>query len=391
MKVAIDALPLLGRGGVSRHLMDLLPALLEQGGDHRYHLYARVFRKARWRSYRRARAAFRNEAFVWHRVLVPDRILELAWTHHDVVLPGTRRLLRGMDVFLDTTGLVPAGLRCPVVSVIHDLVPLRFPQWFPRQQLVSQRLEKQILRSSLILTVSESARRDLEDILSVAPDRVRVVRHGIHPRFRPATSDGPATLDGPEPVVRAPEVPRPYFLHVGGSGPVKNLETLLEGFHRYRRDFPRGPGLVLGGDLRWAPELPRELERLALSRDVRLLGFVEDEELVRLYRGAVAVVVASRYESFGFPALEAMACGVPVVATRVGALPELLGDDALYFEPDRPSALAERLARLASDGALRDELARRGAARASAFTWARAARETLAVLAEASRAPGTKP
>lgn len=380
MEIAIDALPLLGRGGISRHLVDLLPALLEQASHHRYHLYARVFRRERWRRYRTAALALRHPASCWHPVFVPDRLLELAWTHHDFVLPGTRRLLKKVDVFLDTTGLVPAGSPCPVVSLVHDLVPLRFPQWFgSRNPLLRSRLQKQIRRSLLIIAVSESTRRDLEEILNVPAEKVRVVHHGIHPRFRRAS---PESIDA---TLRAREVSRPYLLYVGGSGPIKNLDTLLEGFHRFQGISDKGPTLLVGGDLKWAPDLPSELERLGLGGKVRLLGFLGDEELVPLYSGAMAVVVPSRYESFGFPALEAMACETPVVSARAGALPELLGDDALYFDPDRPNELAELLARIESDERLRCELGHRGAARASEFTWARAARETLDVLAEATR------
>ncbi len=385
MEIGIDALPLMGRGGISRHLIDLLPALLDQGGGHRFHLFARVFRRARRRRYLAATRAFHHSAaLTWHTVFVPDRLLEFAWSRHDIVLPGTRRYLKGMDVFLDTTGLVPAGSPRPVVSVVHDLVPLRFPQWYHDHALVRRRLEKQIRRSSLIIAVSESTGRDLQHILKVPAENIRVVHHGIDARFR---RESPERI---EAVLRTRDLSRPYFLYVGGSGPIKNLDTLLEGFRRFRQSSKDGSALLLGGDLRWAPDLPRDLERLGLGGDVRSEGFIGDEELLALYSGATAVVVPSRHESFGFPALEAMACGTPVVATRVGALPELLGDDALYFDPDRPNELAEILSQISTDEKLRLDLGRRGVARASTFTWARAARETLDVLAEASREAGPR-
>lgn len=382
MEVGIDALPLMGRGGVSRHLTELLSALVAHDAGHRYHLFARVFRPAQRRRYREAARAFAGPRLVWHRVFLPDRLLELAWTRRDVVLPGTARCLRGLDVFFATTGLAPAGVPCPIVGVVHDLVPLRFPQWFGAEvRTVRARLERLVARARLLLAVSEATRRELTELLGVPVERIRVVHHGIHPRFTAPAPERVAAL------LRARGIESPYFLHVGGLGPVKNIGTLLEAVRIARERISTPHALVLAGDPRWAGGLPADIERLGLGGAVRLLGFMDDETLPCLYAGATAVVLPSWWEGFGFPALEAMACGAPVLAARVGALPEVLGDAALFFAPDRPRELAEHLMRLGADAGLRRELAARGRARAPRFTWERAAAETLAVLEEAAAQP----
>jgi glycosyltransferase involved in cell wall biosynthesis len=130
------------------------------------------------------------------------------------------------------------------------------------------------------------------------------------------------------------------------------------------------------------------VERLGLSGAVRFLGFVEDQELLALYAGATALILPSWFESFGFPALEAMACGTPVLAARVGALPDLLGDAAIFFAPDAPWQMAEHMTRVSSDEDLRRDLGARGRQRAAGFTWERAATETLEVLREAGSSDG---
>ena len=377
--IGIDALPLMGRGGISRHLQDLLPALVSQGEHCRYHLFARMFRPAQWKRYRRVAAQFMGPNLYWHRVFLPDRLLECAWTHHDVALPGTGLYMRDLDVFLATSGLAPAHTPCPIVGVVHDLIPLRFPQWFPADlALIRARLEKLVQRSCRIIAVSESTRHDLQKMLGVPGEKIRVVHHGIHPRFRPPPPERSQT------VLAVQGITGPFFLHVGGLGPMKNVRGLLEAFRVFQQHFEASSTLVLLGDLRWAGTLPSEVKRLGLTDRVRFLGFVEDDVLPVLYAGAMALVLPSWYEGFGFPALEAMACGTPVLAAQAGSLPDLLGDAALFFPPEAPVQLAELMIRMAADKELHRELRTRGRARAARFTWERAATETLAVLQDAA-------
>lgn len=379
MEVGIDALPLIGRGGISRHLQDLLPALAAQGPGDQYHLYARVFRAEPRRRYREVAHTYTATNLCWHSIPIPDRVLEFAWTRHDFTVPGTHRYLHRLDVFLATGGLAPAGAPCPIVGVVHDLVPLRFPNWFSAEaRTIRLRLERLVARSSLLIAVSESTRRDLRELLGVvAEKKVRVVHHGIHSRFAPPPPERIRTVLG------ARGITGPFFLYVGTLGPVKNVGTLLTSFRAFRERTRAPHALLLASDLRWAGTLPSDADKLGLGEAVYFLGFVQDEELPALYAGATALVLPSWHESFGFPALEAMACGTPVLASAVGALPDVLGDAPIFFPPDAPLELAEQMARVASDERLRKDLRARGRARAATFTWERTAEQTLEVLREA--------
>jgi glycosyltransferase involved in cell wall biosynthesis len=262
---------------------------------------------------------------------------------------------------------------------VHDLVPLRFPHWFKRDlSIIRARVERLVQRSELLIAVSESTRQDLVKFLGVEPEKVRVVHHGLSARFAPPDRDRMQKVLGER------RIGAPYFLFVGGFGPVKNVDGLLEAFCEFRRRTGAPHHLLMAGDRYWAEGLSEAIDRLGLAGAVRLLDFVGDDVLPALYAGSTALVLPSWFESFGFPALEAMACGAPVIAARVGALPDVLGDAALYFIPSVPGELSEQMIRLSRDESLRRDLQTRARARAAVFTWERAARQTLAVLQEAA-------
>jgi glycosyltransferase involved in cell wall biosynthesis len=179
-------------------------------------------------------------------------------------------------------------------------------------------------------------------------------------------------------------IPGPYLLHVGSLQPRKNLTRLLEAFDQIKNTA--GPlTLVLAGQRGW--EYHRFVERIrqmGLSGRVILPGYVPDEDLAALYSGALVYVFPSLHEGFGFPVLEAMACGAPVVCANTSSLPELVGDAALTVAPSDVYGLSEALLRLLNDRSLRQDLIKRGFERAAMFTWEACARHTLEVLVEAA-------
>jgi glycosyltransferase involved in cell wall biosynthesis len=233
----------------------------------------------------------------------------------------------------------------------------------------------------VILAVSEATRRDLVARVGAAPSRVRVVPNGVGAAFRPAGPPGP-----PGAGLAGLGVAPPYFLFVGNPLPHKNLPGLLDAF----QGLPPASGrLVLAG----VPPARRAAVDAAcaargLGGRVTVLAPVPEAALVALYQGAQALVCPSLWEGFGLPALEAMACGTPVVAADRGALPEVVGDAGLLVDPARVDALREAMYTLAGQESCRAALRIRGLARARAFSWRRAAEGTLAAYAEAAAGPG---
>jgi glycosyltransferase involved in cell wall biosynthesis len=271
-----------------------------------------------------------------------------------------------------------------VIVTVHDTLPLAhpalvFPTWKGR---VSWTLKERaaVRWADRIVTVSEAARRDLIAWHGLPSTKVRLVTEGTDPSLQPLTpgSESRAVLarHGIGPGQR-------YILYLGGLSPHKNLLRLLEAFAAIVQSGSAGDlKLVLAGDLgdvfySHVAELRAAVAHWSLDSRVVFPGFIPDDDLVFLYNGATALVQPSLLEGFGLPPVEAMACGVPVLYSRAGSLPEVVGDAGLDFDPTDTRAMADALRRLLADPALRDELSQRALRRARRFTWTATARALL--------------
>ncbi|MBX5470205.1 MAG: glycosyltransferase family 4 protein [Thermoleophilaceae bacterium] len=288
-----------------------------------------------------------------------------AW--EQVVLPLRAR---GSKLVYCPANLAPAADRRAVV-VVHDLAPLRHPEWYGRAYAAWQRALLPVIarRARHLVAVSEFGRRELVELLGIDPARVTVIPDGVGERFRPGA---------PKPT--ALELPRPYVLAVGTRIARKNLAALDAAARMLRA---RGIDLVAAG-------AGRAYMRAEREPPARPLGYVAERDLPGLYANAEALVMPSVYEGFGLPCLEAMAAGTPVVAADRAALPETTGGAALLADPEDPEAFAAALERLLDDAELRDRLTSAGLARARELTWDRAARATDELLGRllAEDAPG---
>lgn len=281
-----------------------------------------------------------------------------------LVLPVVAARLRASLIF------GPANL-APVVwprnvLLLHDVAPFRHPEWYSSAYGAWHRRAAGILvrRAMGIVTVSEFSRAEIESVLGVGSESISVVPGGVDPRFSPRVD--------PEPVRRRHGLSRPYVLTISGAQARKNPAALdLAG-----RDLSR-----LGMDLVSAGERGGHLTAREGGHAVRMLGYVEDQDLPGLYAGATAFVLASPYEGFGLPCLEAMASGVPVAAADRGALPETCSDAAVLFDPDDPQSASQALLSAVSDEQLRQRLREAGLARAAVFTWDACARAMDRLLA----------
>lgn len=271
----------------------------------------------------------------------------------------------------------------PLVATVHDLGYREVP-WAIRPETLedlSRNLDFVWSRARLVLTDAETVRGEILAAGLAGPDRVRAV-HLAPVQERAAAPEAVRAAARERPTAGAPER---YGLFVGTVEPRKNLETLLAAWRRLPEHLPEAPALVVCGRIGWAGDvLRRELARAREEGWLVRLDYAEDRELAALYRGARVVALPSWYEGFGLPALEAAALGAPVVASDLPVLREVMGDAALYAPPERAEAWTRRLTDVLEDEALREELRRRGRARAAAFDWARTAEETAAALRAAA-------
>jgi glycosyltransferase involved in cell wall biosynthesis len=266
-------------------------------------------------------------------------------------------LIHGPDSFL------PLRRSCPGVVTIHDLGFAAIPGDMPRAtELKYRALVPRGARSAeRVICPSEFTADDLERRYRVPRERIRVI------------AEAPAL-----PAGSAPAPPGPYLLAAGDLRPKKNLSVLVDAFVRLHREGLPHRLILAGADCGSGSIL----RRLAGASPVELPGFVGDQQLDALIRGADALVLPGIYEGFGLVALDAMARGCPTVLARAGALPETGGEAAAYFEPDDAGELAAVLRTLLADGGERDRRASAGRAWAARFSWDAAADETLDVYAE---------
>lgn len=301
----------------------------------------------------------------WESQSTPSGVL---W--QQLVLP--RRLRRGdVDLFWSPLQTLPllASSSIPMVTTIHDLTILLLPETHRFKVRWSQIpfLKRSLARARRIVAVSESTATDLRRLFPDSGERIRVVPNGVDPAFRPAPAD---RIDS---FRQSRDLPDGYILYAGTLEPRKNVALLLDAWEGLRSKHEGTLPLVLAGPYGWkSRSLARRLERLG-GASLRVLGHVPREQLIRWMQAARAFVYPSLYEGFGLPAAEAMACGVPVIATDAGSLPEVVGDAGLLVSPEDPRALGRAIRRVLEDPALSRDLARRGRERAGRFRWERSA------------------
>jgi len=272
----------------------------------------------------------------------------------------------------------------PYVVTIHDCIHLRFPQYLPNRaaHIYAKTMMKVAAhRASKILTVSKASKDDILHFLGVPSEKVEVVYNGLDQRL--------AASPPPDEIERVRDrfmLGSPFILYTGNIKPHKNVDRLIEAYAILRqRGYEHVKLLIIGEEISRFPALRRLVHRHQLHGHVRFFGFVPDATLSVLYRLASVFVFPSLYEGFGLPPLEAMATGVPVITSNVSSLPEVVGDAALLIDPLDPGAIADAMARVLSEPALRAELVRRGYERAKVFSWSRAAARIREVYVEQGR------
>ena len=262
---------------------------------------------------------------------------------------------------------VPLRYDVPTVITIHDLSWLHYPETHPadRVRWLMRGMPRAVERARAILVDSHFVRAEVIERLGVAPEKVFTAHLGVSKVYRQRTEAETACTLQPMGLRHGN-----YLLTVGTIEPRKNVAHVLEAFAQIpsaiRERFP----LVVAGARGWrSSDIMGRLRRLADNGQIRFLGHVGRSALPNLYAGAASFVFPSLYEGFGLPPLEAMACGVPVIASNRASLPEIMGGAGQTIEPDDPGSTAEQIQCLLDDPATRAAMGQRGVERAAGFTW----------------------
>jgi glycosyltransferase involved in cell wall biosynthesis len=364
MRIGIDAGPLaVPFGGIRRYTERLVRALARVDDRNEYLLYA-----SRECAGRPPLAPHME----WEASALPLRFK--GW--RDLVyLPGAEGAI---DLFHGTNYTAPFLGHVPTVLTVHDLTVHLFPRSHPHRRRLRHRLLPALCRrSARIIADSYCTKRDLVEHYGIPAEKVDVVYLAAGEEFRPV-----ACLETLERVRARYALPEAFVLFVGSVEPRKNLPQLVRAMATLVREGVEQRLVIAGGGARGYVQEIRQLVRregLELDRDVLLPGVVPDEDLPALYSLADLFVYPSRYEGFGLPPLEAMACGAPVLLPDHSSFRELYRECSLMLDLDRPDVLVNAMRRLLWDHALRDELMEKGHKLAKSRSWEDTALETLEV------------
>lgn len=372
MRIAIST-PVIQRGrtGIAQYVFALVRALLPYADRHEFHLLVLeedlpLFGFARDQVRllpipESHRPAIRN--ILWHQRQLPALARKECW---DVLhIPSYRRLLWSRP--------------CPLAATLHDLAPFRVAgKYDPLRMFYGRVVVRRLAhRQDAIIAISDNTAADIRACFGVADARLHTIHNGLdHQRFHPGDPTAARAF-----VQHRFGLAGPYFLYVSRlEHPAKNHVRLIAAYDRFRKATGL-PWLLAfgGGDWHGAQSVRAAAAASAFAADIRFLGFVPDPELPDLYRAAGAFVYPSLYEGFGFPPVEAMACGCPVISSTRGALAEVVADAAECIDPLDVPDLDTALRTLASDETRRRQLITAGITNAGRFRWDRCAEATLGV------------
>jgi glycosyltransferase involved in cell wall biosynthesis len=304
------------------------------------------------------------------------RWTNLAW--HRLGLPLKLERFTGSTSVVHGTDFVVPPSRAPSVVTVHDLSYALLPHLaFPRlSKYLNAAVPRSIDRARQVIAVSESTREDICELYEISPNRVRVVHHAADPIFAPPTSSEQFAMKAQF------GIRHPYFIIVGTVEPRKDHLTLLRAFSKVQERHPDVALIIVGREGWLASDIMSAINSAAARSNVIHLQGIRDEMLPALYGGSTALVYPSRYEGFGLPLLEAMACHTAVIASDLPVHREVAGDAALYAPAQSPEELAAQMCKVLEDTDERQRLVGLGRIRTTEFSWERAADQHLEIYRE---------
>lgn len=373
MRIGIDARLLFYRRGMGNFLYNLLIELINLDKTNQYLLYTNTSEPL-------DDALALSDNLQVHVLSMPTYPLQ-----EQVALPLVARRHR-LDMLHCTANTGPVFLpqRIKVLLTIHDVMYLLPYELLPPSPSLYQRLGRAYRRwtvprvakrADMIMTDSNHSRQDILNLLQIPPECVHVVYGAPSPVFRPLPNK-----EGIQQIKQRYRIRNRFILALGGLDPRKNTARVLQAFKKFRQQSEADYQLVIVGLPKSGQSLfSRIAVEIGIPEKTVLTDFVPQKDLVALHNAAELFLYPSLYEGFGLPVLEAMACGAPVITSTAGSIPEIAGDAALLIEPRDVEALALAIEEVVTDQAFRQELVSRGFEHVKKFSWAKAARELLAV------------
>lgn len=368
--IGIDYTPAYEQGGgIGRLVRDLVGELPHISSDFNYSLFVSGVSS-------HTQLPQLGDNFAWRTTRISPRWLARLWHRAHIPLP-VESFVGSVDLYHATNFVLPPTLSATkTVVTVHDLSFARVPE------AASPRLKKYLDRvvpysvnhADYVIADSEATRQDIIHLYSISPEKVETLLSGIHSRYLSGVLFSLLTIRS---AYNLPDTP--YIFAVGTVQPRKNYSRIIRALkilreHGYDLDF------VIAGGKGWLEdEMYATIHETGLQDHVHLIGFADDAHLPTLYANAECVVFPSLYEGFGFPVLEGMACGTPVVTSNVSSLPEVAGDAALLVDPYDIEAIAHAVQQILDDSDLKSQLIQRGYEQIKHFTWERSAQQLVEI------------
>jgi glycosyltransferase involved in cell wall biosynthesis len=267
----------------------------------------------------------------------------------------------------------------PSIITIHDLTLSLYPGKKKASLLhrigYDITLKSGVSKAKKIIAVSKHTKKDLQNLLQTPQEKIEVIYEGVNKDFRILSYDD----DNIKDVKQKFGLDKPFILYTGVWRSHKNLPNLIKAFNILKNDYGYDSYLIITGkkDPLYAPDILNVANSLNITKDIIFTDLVNEDELVALYNAAEAYVFPSLYEGFGLSPLEAMQCGTPVVTSDASCIPEICQGNAIYFDPDNPEEMAEKIFEVLSRPSLREELVKKGLEHVKKFSWERMAEKTL--------------
>lgn len=358
MKIGINTLALLdSKAGAERYAENIIKNIAKIDRENEYFLYLTGINSSIY--------GVEQENFKKIIFKIPSniRLLRVFWEQAILPLDARRKKL---DLLFSPTNIAPVNLPCPSVVMIFDLHWFVFEELFDRKRLlyIKQMITRSAKNAEAVLTLSESSKRDIVKYLNVSEDKITVTYCGAAER---------ENTDGSSPLSFK------YILSVGQIHKRKNFCRLVEAFKLVKERGLNYKLVIIGRPGDGTEELEKLIKDEGLKEDLIWLGYVEDKVLEQYYSHASLLVYPSLYEGFGLPPLEAMARGVPVIASRSSSIPEVIGKAGVLIDPENVNEMAESIIKVLTDEKLAKSLSENGLKQAEKFTWQECARRTLDV------------
>jgi glycosyltransferase involved in cell wall biosynthesis len=278
--------------------------------------------------------------------------------------------------------LPPVTANTKTIVTIHDLSFVKVPDAAPAplKRFLDRVVPHSIRKASHVIADSQATKNDIVDIYGTIPSKISVVLSGVDDAFNPTSLSHEVRAKYGIPN-------RPYVFSLGTVQPRKNYSRVIQALARMGQPYKDVVFVIAGGKGWLEDEMYRTIQDTKMTDRVFTIGFAEDVDLPALYSGAVITLVPSLYEGFGFPVLESMACGTPVITSNLSSLPEIAGDAAIIVNPHSIEEIAEAIALLLNSASERQRLSQAGVTRASLFTWQRSAMQLLEVYSHVLQRP----